>query len=127
MSESEFSELDQLKNEAKQLKEILAGVKTAESTPDDARAKIAEYCQSHGASDGFMKADPGSEEKNIYHSSGGGGGGGAWKLLADGIGSGCTDIGAIESVNRFNPVSIRSFIRSESNSKELLSSGSEFI
>ena len=79
MSEyDELSEIDLLNAEISSLKQILTGVKTAKSTPDDARAKIAAYCESKGTGDCFMKADPGMEERNIYHNSvkGSGGGGG---------------------------------------------------
>mmetsp|Transcript_4408 Transcript_4408/g.9528 ORF Transcript_4408/g.9528 Transcript_4408/m.9528 type:complete len:90 (+) Transcript_4408:200-469(+) len=84
MSESELSEIDLLNAEIAQLKQVLTGVKTAKSTPDDARSKIAQFCQSKGGQDMFMKADPGMEENNIYHNPvkggnpverGGGGGG----------------------------------------------------
>mmetsp|Transcript_18477 Transcript_18477/g.44495 ORF Transcript_18477/g.44495 Transcript_18477/m.44495 type:complete len:92 (+) Transcript_18477:181-456(+) len=70
MSEfDELSEIDLLNSEISSLKQILTGVKTAKSTPDDARAKIASFCQSKGGADLFMKGDPGMEEKNIYHNS----------------------------------------------------------
>lgn len=67
-----------LNSETAALKQVLSGVKSTKLSPDGAREKLAEYCQSHGAKDGFMKADPGSEERNIYHNSvkGAGGGGG---------------------------------------------------
>ncbi|KAL7536396.1 hypothetical protein ACHAXR_007134 [Thalassiosira sp. AJA248-18] len=79
MSEEYPSEIDLLNSEISQLKQILTGVKTAKSTQDDSRAKITAFCQSKGNADGFMRADPGSEEKNPYHSgikgnSGGGAG-----------------------------------------------------
>ena len=85
----DFTEIEMLTTEISQLKQILTGVKTAKSTPDDARAKIATFCESRGNNDGFMKADPGMEEKNIFHnqakgSSGGGGGEG---------GGGCCVVG----------------------------------
>ena len=74
----ELSEIDLLNAEIAQLKQVLTGVKTAKCSPDEARAKIASYCQSKGTQDAFMKADPGMEERNIYHNSvkGSGGGGG---------------------------------------------------
>ena len=82
----ELSEIDMLNAEISQLNQILTGVKSAEMSPDEARAKIASYCQSKGAQDGFMKADPGSEERNIYHNSvkasGGGGGDGGGCCVA---------------------------------------------
>ncbi|KAL9183896.1 hypothetical protein ACHAXT_004752 [Thalassiosira profunda] len=65
----ELSEIDLLNAEVSQLKQILTGVKTAKATPDEARAKLASYCQEKGAQDAFMKADPGMEERNPYHSS----------------------------------------------------------
>ncbi len=76
----ELSEIGMLNAEISQLKQILTGVKTAKATPDEARAKLASYCQAKGGSDQFMRADPGMEERNAFHtgvkSSGGGGDGG---------------------------------------------------
>ena len=81
-----LSEIDMLNAEISQLNQILTSVKTAKMSPDEARAKIASYCQSKGTQDGFMKADPGSEERNIYHNSvkasGGGGGDGGGCCVA---------------------------------------------
>ena len=72
-----MSEIDLLNAEVSQLKEILTGVKTAKASPDEARAQIAKYCQAKGGQDSFMKADPGMEERNIYHNSVKGSGGGS--------------------------------------------------
>lgn len=81
MSEyEELSEIDLLNAEIAELKQTLVGVQTAKVGKDEARAKIASYCQSKGGQDGFIKGDPGMEERNIYHNSvkgsGGGDGGG---------------------------------------------------
>lgn len=79
---NELSEIDILNAEIAQYKQILTGVKTAKSTPDEAREKLVAYCQGNGAADSFMKADPGKEQPNIYHNnvknsaSGGGDSGG---------------------------------------------------
>lgn len=79
MSYDELSEIDILKSEIASLKDTLNKVRVAKTSPDDARAQIAAFCQSKGARDMFMKGDPGMEEKNIYHNNVGGasGGGGA--------------------------------------------------
>ena len=78
MGDYDADDLQALNSEAAALKQVLSGVKSPKLSPDGAREKLAEYCQSNGGKDGFMKADPGSEERNIYHQSvsGGGGGGG---------------------------------------------------
>ncbi|KAL3794800.1 hypothetical protein ACHAW5_005221 [Stephanodiscus triporus] len=67
--DDEPSEIDLLNAEVNQLKQILTGVETAKDTPDECRTKLATYCQLKGGQDGFMKADPGLEEKNVFHSS----------------------------------------------------------
>lgn len=72
----EMSEIDLLNAEVSHLKQILTGVKTAKASPNEARAQIAKYCQAKGGQDSFIKADPGMEERNIYHNSVKGGGGG---------------------------------------------------
>jgi hypothetical protein len=78
----EPSEIDLLNAEVRELKQTLAGVESAKNTPDESRDKLATYCQLKGGQDPFMKADPGTEDKNVYHSnksvkaSGGGSGGG---------------------------------------------------
>ena len=80
----EPSEIDLLNSEVYELKQILTGVETAKNTPDESRGKLATYCQLKGGQDPFLKADPGAEQKNVFHStkgvkassSGGGGGSG---------------------------------------------------
>ncbi|KAL3823862.1 hypothetical protein ACHAXA_004134 [Cyclostephanos tholiformis] len=78
--DDEPSEIDLLNAEVHELKQILTGVETAKTTPDESRGRLAMYCQSKGGQDPFMKADPGVEDKNVFHSkmsakaSGGGGG-----------------------------------------------------
>ncbi|KAL7446897.1 hypothetical protein ACHAXM_011679 [Skeletonema potamos] len=72
----ELSELDALNRQISQLKQVLVGVQKTSTTPDDAMKKIADYVELKGSSDGFMKADAGMEEKNMYHNSVKGGGGG---------------------------------------------------
>ena len=76
----ELSELDALNRQVSQLKQVLEGVKKTSTSPDEAFAKIVDYVELKGSSDGFMKADAGMEERNIYHNSvkgaGGGDGGG---------------------------------------------------
>eukprot|EP00574_Skeletonema_japonicum_P011814 CAMPEP_0201732334 /NCGR_PEP_ID=MMETSP0593-20130828/28591_1 /ASSEMBLY_ACC=CAM_ASM_000672 /TAXON_ID=267983 /ORGANISM="Skeletonema japonicum, Strain CCMP2506" /LENGTH=75 /DNA_ID=CAMNT_0048225283 /DNA_START=44 /DNA_END=268 /DNA_ORIENTATION=+ len=70
MSEyGELSELDALNSQISQLKQVLEGVQKTSTTPDDAMKKIADYVELKGSSDGFMRADPGMEETNIYHNS----------------------------------------------------------
>jgi hypothetical protein len=80
----EPSEIDLLNSEVYELKQILTGVETAKNTPDESRGKLATYCQLKGGQDQFLKADPGAERVNVFHStkgvkassSGGGGSGG---------------------------------------------------
>lgn len=80
----EPSEIDLLNSEVYELEQILTGVETAKNTPDESRGKLATYCQLKGGQDPFLKADPGAEHKNVFHStkgvkassSGGGGGSG---------------------------------------------------
>jgi hypothetical protein len=80
----EPSEIDLLNSEIYQLKQILTGVENAKITPDEARSKLATYCKLQGGQDQFLKADPGTEDRNVFHStkgvkassSGGGGRGG---------------------------------------------------
>jgi hypothetical protein len=78
--DGELSELEALNRQISQLKQVLDGVQKTSTTPDDAMKKIADYVELKGSSDGFMKADAGMEERNIYHNSvkgaGGGDGGG---------------------------------------------------
>lgn len=76
MSDSgELSELDALTSQVSQLKQVLEGVKKTSTTPDEAMKKIADYVELKGSSDGFMKADAGMEERNLYHNSVKGAGG----------------------------------------------------
>ena len=76
MSEyGELSELDALNSQISQLKQVLEGVKKTSTSPDDAMKKIADYVELKGSSDGFMKADAGLEERNMYHNSVKGAGG----------------------------------------------------
>ena len=76
----EPTEIELLDAQTSQLKEILMGVKTARSSPDEARTQIVSFCQARGGggNDLFMKPDPGVEEKNRWTSNvkGSGGGGG---------------------------------------------------
>ncbi len=82
--DDEPSEIDLLNSEVYELKQILIGVETAKNTPDESRSKLATYCQLKGGQDQFLKSDPGTEHKNVFHStkgvkassSGGGGSGG---------------------------------------------------
>lgn len=76
MSEyGELSELDALNVQISQLKQVLRGVKNTPTTPDDAMKKIVDYVELKGSSDGFMRADAGLEQTNIYHNSVKGAGG----------------------------------------------------
>ena len=76
--DEERPEIDTLNDEITQLKEVLAGVKSAEATHDEACGKIADYVASKGEKDGFLAGEPQNASVNPYHTkqSGGGGGGG---------------------------------------------------
>jgi hypothetical protein len=87
MSDSgELSEVDALNRQVSNLKQVLVDVKKTTTTPDQAMSKIIDYVELKGSSDAFMKADPGLEERNLYHNSvkgaGGGGDGGGGCCVA---------------------------------------------
>ncbi len=65
--EEEKPEIEVLEAQISQLKEVLDGVKSAETGHDDGCAKIASYVASQSGKDGFLVADPGTAQVNAYH------------------------------------------------------------